>query len=281
MKYLFIYIMLLFLNFKLSAQNKITLYFDFNKQELNIEELEKFKFWLSENKDIKIIKITGSADKKGESNYNTKLVQKRIDFVMTIIGKNILFDTKFQKFNLGENTTTLEEDALQRNVQIFFLTSREQRYEELILNNLQVKEKLQNINLKKDTSDKKLLLEDKLNKAEIGTYFSFDNIQFEMDSEKLFDASKVELKKWISVLKDNPNLKIIVQGHICCVPRDDFYLSTRRAKQVVKFFNDNGINLDRLFYIGYGAEKPIYKIPERNGLEAKMNRRIEIVILEK
>jgi outer membrane protein OmpA-like peptidoglycan-associated protein len=41
------------------------------------------------------------------------------------------------------------------------------------------------------------------------------------------------------------------------------------------------VEKERIQYIGYGANRPIYTIPEKNGYEALMNRRVEIVIKEK
>lgn len=49
----------------------------------------------------------------------------------------------------------------------------------------------------------------------------------------------------------------------------------------MKYFISRGISEDRMHYIGFGSSRPKYKIPEKNGYEALMNRRVEIVILEK
>ena len=93
--------------------------------------------------------------------------------------------------------------------------------------------------------------------------------------------AKEELNKWFEVLNNNPNLKIIVQGHICCIPKDDILLSSKRAKAVMDYLVSKGVEKERIQYIGYGANRPIYRIPKKNGYEALMNRRVEIVIQEK
>jgi flagellar motor protein MotB len=85
----------------------------------------------------------------------------------------------------------------------------------------------------------------------------------------------------LCVLEDHPNLKIQIQGHICCQLVSDFEdISTLRARAVYTFLIQNKINRKRLSYKGFGITRPIHPIPEKSEQEANENRRVEILILE-
>jgi outer membrane protein OmpA-like peptidoglycan-associated protein len=83
------------------------------------------------------------------------------------------------------------------------------------------------------------------------------------------------------VLTNNPNLKIEIQGHLCCMTTDRLDLSTQRAKAIYNFLVKNNIAKERLTYKGFGSSKPIYPLPEKDEKERAANRRIEIEIKSK
>jgi outer membrane protein OmpA-like peptidoglycan-associated protein len=107
-----------------------------------------------------------------------------------------------------------------------------------------------------------------------------NNIQFEHDSSVLLDTSLVELNKLLMFLKDNPTLKIAIQGHTNDLGTDDYNLnlSQSRAKVVFDFLTEKGIGKNRLSYEGFGELKPF----ENNDTETgkRKNRRVEFLILE-
>ena len=86
-------------------------------------------------------------------------------------------------------------------------------------------------------------------------------------------------------MKENPKLKIEVQGHICCVYNGDGddldtgerNLSVARAKAICDFLIKNGIDASRLSYRGFGSSK---RLPNISIFDSK-NRRVEILILDK
>ncbi|WP_238989420.1 OmpA family protein [Flavobacterium sp. LMO8] len=229
--------------------------------------------------------MIGRADEKGSISYNDELSLKRVDEISKLIHNKVNYSKYFNKINLGEKFLSSHVDYENRRVDLYYIDHKFARYEDLIVNNINVETDLDKVKVDKSIEFKSHIsaasLLDSINANPINTQFRLDLIHFEVDSEKLIPESKTELKKWIEVLKLNPKIKIIIQGHICCVPRDDYYLSTRRAKEVTKFFHDNGIEIDRMKYIGFGPTRPIYHIPERNGIEAKLNRRVEIIIVDK
>jgi outer membrane protein OmpA-like peptidoglycan-associated protein len=57
-------------------------------------------------------------------------------------------------------------------------------------------------------------------------------------------------------------------------------LSTKRAKAVMMFLNQSGIEKSRLSFQGLGTSKPINPLPEKDEAERAENRRVEIMIVE-
>ena len=83
------------------------------------------------------------------------------------------------------------------------------------------------------------------------------------------------------VMQNNLNLKIEIQGHICCIDKDYRNLSADRARQIKRFLVFNGILQHRIQTKGFGVSQPIYPIPEASEAQAAANRRVEIEILSK
>lgn len=117
-----------------------------------------------------------------------------------------------------------------------------------------------------------------------------DNLHFKPASHIPTNASYPELKKLFAILKDNPTLKISIEGHICCVihgttdgydtDADDFNLSLNRARYVYEYMVKKGIAAERLSYKGFGKTRPLV-ITELTPEDENKNRRVEIRILGK
>ena len=109
---------------------------------------------------------------------------------------------------------------------------------------------------------------------------ALDKIYFNFDSATLNDAARQVLIKDFAVLKQNPTVKIRVEGH-CDERGSDAYnlaLGERRAQAVVRYLTDLGVAADRLSTISYGAEKPAD--PGHNEAAWAKNRRDELVIMK-
>ena len=83
------------------------------------------------------------------------------------------------------------------------------------------------------------------------------------------------LKELLRVMQKYPDLKIQLQGHVCC--NDNMELSTDRAKMVHDFLVGNGIDASRMTYKGFSNKKPMFK--ETSDENKAMNRRVEIFVL--
>ena len=90
-----------------------------------------------------------------------------------------------------------------------------------------------------------------------------------------------------NILKKHEELRIQIEGHVCCVQGSvsdaldfdthEIALSVNRAKMVYLYLVNKGIAETRLSFKGFGATRRI--APEFNEEEADKNRRVEIRIL--
>jgi len=267
-----------------SGQEQVSFFFDTNKFELNSIENQKLLSWIEDNKSSKVLSIIGMTDAKGTSDYNDELSLKRVDHIVNKLKNQIQFRSDFKSIGLGETISVTEEEALNRKVTIYYLKKEQIFLEEYIVNDYQVTKQLDSISItdvEKFNISPKWTLGQIVSKVPKGTLFTLEDIQFQFDSAQLLSNAKIELDKWLQVLNEYPNLKIVIQGHICCIPKDEILLSSQRAKSVMTYLLSKGIASNRLQYVGFGSSKPKFKIPERNGYEALMNRRVEIILLEK
>ena len=105
------------------------------------------------------------------------------------------------------------------------------------------------------------------------------NIFYETDKYDLKDESHAELNKMIAFMKKNPKVKVEVSGHTDNTgskPHNQ-ELSENRAKAVVDYLVNNGVDKSRITFKGYADTKPI----ATNATEAgkAQNRRTEFTIV--
>ncbi len=116
---------------------------------------------------------------------------------------------------------------------------------------------------------------------EEGKIVRLKNIFFDHDKAELLPRSYVELNKLLNHMRENPNMVIEISGHTDSVGDRDYnkYLSRKRAKAVVAFLNENGIERNRTRYAGYGDARPIASNDSFEGRQ--LNRRVEFLIIKK
>lgn len=97
----------------------------------------------------------------------------------------------------------------------------------------------------------------KITKDEI----KLDNIYYEYNKAELTETSKRELNKLVTLLKETPNIHIVINSHSDEQGSDKYNLelSQRRAKSVVDFLIENGIEAGRLTSKGWGESNPLNK----------------------
>jgi outer membrane protein OmpA-like peptidoglycan-associated protein len=84
-------------------------------------------------------------------------------------------------------------------------------------------------------------------------------IEYDFDAATLREESKLELDKLVKFLNLNNNLMVEIRSHTDERGRDTYNLklSDRRAKSVVDYLIDNGIETSRLNAIGLGETEPV------------------------
>lgn len=117
------------------------------------------------------------------------------------------------------------------------------------------------------------------------------NILFENARSVMLRESNSELRRLYNFLKQNPTLRVRLEGHTCCMdPRERMQdgvdmdnggpLSTNRAKVICDYLIKNGIDRKRLSYVGLANTQP-WITPELTEEDKKQNRRVEVRIISK
>jgi len=120
-----------------------------------------------------------------------------------------------------------------------------------------------------------------LEKIEKNKVFVLENIYYDLDESYIRDDAALELDKLVTILRDNPELKIELSSHTDDRAPDNYNmrLSERRAQAAVEYMVTQGIDKKRMVAKGYGETKLI--IPNAQTEEQhQVNRRTEFKILE-
>lgn len=235
-------LLLLFFCLSANAQEKFTVYFDFDLSESPNSKLTE---WVTKNPKAKIEKIYGYADKTGNEAYNKELSEKRVHYIYEKLkSAGISLDNVEQK-TFGEDESTAEYHQADRKVVIYYSVD----------------------------------LATQVSTAKVGDKIRLQNVNFHKNSDIVLDESKPILNELLRIMKENPKLKIQIQGHVCCMPETTAKISEKRAITVYKFLIGKGINKNRLSYTSFGNTRPIYPVPEQTEEERIANRRVEIEIV--
>lgn len=288
-------VFILFITANLLAQEQVSIYFDSNKFELTKKEQNKLNQWILANNNNKIVAIHGYTDEDGTSGFNDTLAQKRVDFIFQNIKDQIKIREDFKTLSFGENFHQSENKAENRKVTIYYIFEKdipreneilglkpEVAVEELPKPVIDYPEKLIFENPNGTKSEFKLdrVFMNRVNSAKVGEKLKIENLNFIINTFAVVNESRGKMYELLLVLQNNPQLKIEIQGHLCCMPNDRLDLSTQRAKAIYNFLVSNQIYPARLSYKGFGSTQPIYPLPEKNEAERAANRRVEILILD-
>ncbi len=117
-------------------------------------------------------------------------------------------------------------------------------------------------------------------KVKVGKKVVLNNILFESGKSVLTTSSYTELERLLSIMKENAQMKIEISGHTDKTGSEPLNakLSEARAKAVVNYLVEKGIDRSRMEFKGYGSLQPISDNATAAG-RAK-NRRVEFKILE-
>jgi OOP family OmpA-OmpF porin len=101
--------------------------------------------------------------------------------------------------------------------------------------------------------------------------------QFDFNRAEIKPAGRDVLDGAVKVLRDNPSLHVVVEGHTDSIGSDAYNqkLSERRAKAVRDYLVRQGIDPSRITTRGYGKSRPVATNATEEG--RAQNRRADIV----
>jgi outer membrane protein OmpA-like peptidoglycan-associated protein/tetratricopeptide (TPR) repeat protein len=139
---------------------------------------------------------------------------------------------------------------------------------------------IKRINIPDTSSLKVFKLDATLSKLKVGKKVVMNNILFETGKSILTAGSYAELERLLNFMTDNSQMKIEISGHTDKTGSEpvNFKLSEGRAKAVVEYLVQKGIDRSRMEFRGFGSLQPIADNATSQG-RAK-NRRVEFKILE-
>lgn len=106
--------------------------------------------------------------------------------------------------------------------------------------------------------------------------YAAKRIQFMVNSAELMTGSYKVLDDVVTVLKANPELRLVIEGHTSSEGLYDtnMKLSLNRANNVKAYLESKGIESSRLSAVGYGPDRPLND--GKTQAEKVKNRRVEL-----
>lgn len=296
MKYIYLILVCVFSKAMFSQTKSYTLsvYYDINRTE-PVDHFKKvdsmYSAWSGNRYSVRIV---GYADYLFSDNYNLSLSTKRAEILSDYLKKkkgpvNLVilgFEGKGEKQSTA--SASKEGEPRQRRVDICV---REEIFKKIGTreNKTQIDSVVKKIPAKPEektivhTSSQK-----KIEELKKGESLTIEGLNFIPGRHIPVKSAMPVLEKLLKTMKSNPNLKIEIQGHICCIfdhedgydyDTHDMKLSTNRAMVVFNYLVKNGIDKERLTYKGYGRTQPKIEI-ERSEEDEQANRRVDIKVLE-
>ncbi len=260
MRQFYLFIILFMLSLKGFGQYSI--YFGFDIYKLSAANKKILKGYLPALKSETIV-IHGYTDSVGGTAYNDALSMRRVKTVKKyLIALGVSPEQIQSVIGHGESTTANQQ---RRNRRVDIVLGG-QKYE----------------------GQSTAALGAQILELKVRETLAIENLEFLPGRHVLQPYSQKTLEELLAVLKTNPNLKVEIQGHICCtytgvdgMDKDTRTrnLSTNRAHSIYQYLVENGIDKDRLTYKGYAATRPLVR--EITKEDQQRNRRVEILILEK
>lgn len=126
---------------------------------------------------------------------------------------------------------------------------------------------------------KRLKSGEQVEKANKVIKLDLENIEYATNKAVINPASEAYLERTLlPFMRDNAQVKLRVTGHTDNVGNDAYnlQLSQRRAKAVVDFLVERGIDRNRLSFEGYGETRPVADNSSPQG--RRLNRRVEFEV---
>lgn len=119
-------------------------------------------------------------------------------------------------------------------------------------------------------------------KIQEGKKVNLKNIQFYGEKSEFLPTATGALKSLLTFMQQNPTVKIEIEGHVNGPDQPNLKrfktLSFDRALAVKNYLVENGIDSNRIQYIGYGNSQMLFPYPMKEE-EHSANRRVEVKIV--
>lgn len=275
-------------SFSAQGQDTIRLYYVLDDPNLNATSVQKLDSLVYHRiiEDGKKIIIVGYADYLGSTSYNVALSKKRANSV------------KQHLLSIGLNTRNIVlcegKGEVPRDNEIPDGYAPDRRVD-VVLNSdaaqpiVSPKPSIQPSTVKNIDSTNNNIA-NKLKDVAIGETFVLNNIYFYAGRHTVRESSIEELELLYEALDANPNIHVRIEGHVCCIKPTapdaldegtfELALSVNRAKAIYHYLIAEGIEKERLEYVGFGKRRPAVA-DEKTTEDANKNRRVEIRVLKK
>jgi outer membrane protein OmpA-like peptidoglycan-associated protein len=263
---------------------KLSVYFPTNGYELDKASINTLELNIP-FLNVDSIYVYAFCDNRGSEAFNLALSEKRKDAVLawlrnqpTVNGLPYMINSQ----GFGElkpiNTNRNELDwKLNRRVDVMWTLKKSISKKEVAPRKTQENQK----------DSTKINLKEQIEKSKkSGVSLVLLNINFIGGRDEFREESYESLRELLAIMKEQTDLKIEIQGHVCCTDGRDGpniltgkgNLSEDRAKAVFDYLVRNGIAEKRMRYKGFaGSKKLVY--PELSEDDQQKNRRVEIQVL--
>jgi len=253
--------------------------FDLDKSTIDQQEQAKLTALIDriKNQPEKKILIYGYADYLGDNAYNKTLSTKRAEAIQKQITKKgipqeqILVCAGLGKQNIKGNP---EEEG-------------NRLYRKVLILERKTKVTAPNKPTKEPEVTRTAKLATNLEQTPVLKTFVLQDIHFIRHTPQLTAESVPQLNALLEAMKNNPNLRIQLEGHICCNTEEgmvpgtfSYQLSINRALAIRNYLINNGIDKKRIYHTGFGRTKPLFE-EETIEANAKANMRVEVRIINK
>jgi outer membrane protein OmpA-like peptidoglycan-associated protein len=108
--------------------------------------------------------------------------------------------------------------------------------------------------------------------------YTFEDVHFDFDRYSLRPEATRLLDEAIAALKQDPTLRLTIEGHTCNIGTAEYNLALgeRRANAVRDYLMSNGVVTGRLQTVSYGEERPKYDNSREE--TRRLNRRAALVV---
>jgi outer membrane protein OmpA-like peptidoglycan-associated protein len=108
--------------------------------------------------------------------------------------------------------------------------------------------------------------------------YTFEDVHFDFDRYSLRPEATRVLDEAVTALRDDPTLRIQIEGHTCNIGTAEYNLALgdRRANAVKDYLASRGVTADRLSTVSYGEERPKYDNAREE--TRRLNRRAALTV---